>query len=228
MSRLRVGGRTALLATVAVLALVALSACAPTTAAPAPSTPAAAPRSATPTPTPTPTIATVVIDGMSVSVHDSTGATVLHLLFSVDTATAVSQLGAVIHETPTTDVVTTSSCIPQLDETSWGGLHFWTSSSGINKPENAKWYVTADAANTAGGLPIEIPSGQTVGAAGGDVLDANVDAPSFNNGDGIDLHYDVANGSAKGDPGSYYGGYAEIQGDKMTLISSPDYYFYDC
>ena len=88
--------------------------------------------------------------------------------------------------------------------------------------------MTADAADTAGGLPIEIPSGQTVGADGGDLLDANINAPSFNDRAGDRPALDVANGSTKGDPGSYYGGYAEIKADKMTLISSPDYYFYDC
>lgn len=213
---------------VAVVVLLLLAACAgsPT---PSKSTPSRTP-SATPSPTKTAAADTarVVIDGRSVTVYDDDGSVELTLPYTVAAEAAASRLSDALDATAQTSTVTTDQCYQELDESSWGGLHIFSTAAGLTRPASAQFYVTADAAKAAGGLPIELPSGQAVGAAEAQVLDANTKSPSFSDGDTVDVHYDIVAGSASGDPNEYYGAVAEITGGRLTTIDSPIYYSRPC
>jgi len=216
-------------AALAGLMVALLSGCGSAAPAPAPSTPAG---SATPTPrsspSPSPSVAKVVIDGDSVSVVRSDGEVLDDIPYTSAVADAVARLTEALGESPVTSTVTTSSCYPSLDESAWGGLSLWSAADGLNKPEGAQFYVTADGPATGDDVPIVIPSGQAVGDDAAAVRAANPRAPSFDNGRSIDVHYDVVSGSADGDPSEYYGGYAQIRNDRLVLISAPNYYFFEC
>lgn len=221
--------RTTVLRT-AVLAIVvlALAGCAgPAKPTPAPTRTTA---SATPTPSPTATASgpRVEIDGTGITVYGASGASTVDLTFSVDAQTAAARLSTALKEQAATTTVTDDRCYPQLDESSWGGLHIWSTTDGLTRPAGAQFYVTADAAKTGTGVPILIPSGQSVGATKSQLLAANASAPSFADGDAIDVHYDIVSGSASGDPDQYYGAVAKIIGNRLTLIDSPIYYSRPC
>ncbi|TPW70826.1 hypothetical protein [Schumannella sp. 10F1B-5-1] len=209
---------------------VALSGCASGAAEPTskPSaTKAATKPSASPTEAPA-TTAKVVIDADSVSVLDSDGGTVADVPFVTDAVTAASQLQRALDETPVAATVTDDTCYPQLDEQSFGGLHLFSSVDGLTRPDNAGFYVTADAATTTGGVPIEIPSGQAIGATRTAVLEGNVQAPRFDVDGGLEVHYDVAGGSPTSDPSQYFGALARIESGKLALIDAPIYFAREC
>jgi len=209
-------------------ALLVLSGCAATPAKPAPK-PSATRTAAAPSPSAKPAgEVTVVIDADSVTVLDASGGTAASIPFTADAATASSRLGSALDETPVSATVTDDACYPMLDEQSFGGLHIYSSPDGLTRPLNAQFYVTADAAKTAGGVRIELPSGQAVGDAGDDVIEANLKAPRFESADGTEVHYDVASGSASGDPSTYYGALALISSGKLASFGSPVFYARDC
>ena len=206
----------------------ALSGC---TAAPAP-TPDPTRRSASPRPEPTPTATDagprVEIDGRGVTVVDDSGTTTLRLAYTADPGNAVARLDSVLGERSQTASVTDDRCYPQLDESSWGGLHVWSSADGLSRPDGARFYVTADAPTTGGGIPIRMPSGQSVGDPKTEVLAANPSAPSFPDGNAVDLHYDIVAGTAAGDPNAYYGALAKIVGARLASLDAPVYFSRPC
>lgn len=175
-----------------------------------------------------PVVSEVLIDGDSVSVRRSDESTVVDVPFTSTAVDAVQKLSDALGETAETDVVDDDPCTPILDRSSFGGLHIWSSTEGIRKPAGAQFYVTVDEAETTGGTPIVIPSGQSVGDAADEVMAANLQSPSFDGGDWIDLHVDVVSGTADSDPSEYYGAYAQVKDDELAFVSSPTFYFYDC
>lgn len=212
---------------VVLAALVLLAGCA-SQAAPRRS-PASPSASATPSAAPSATAsrARVVIDGESVQVFREDGTVGLDLAYTGDAVTARQRLDEAIGTPGRSSTVTTDRCYPQLDEYSWGGLHLYSSPSGLARPGGAQFYVQADGSQAADGLPIQLPSGQSVGASKGQVLGANNTAPSFSDGSAIDVHYDIVQGSA-GDPSRYFGALARIVSGKLALIDSPVYYSRPC
>ena len=217
-------------AALAVFLAFALTACVGSSPAPVATTAPASTPIASEAPSPTPTAAplTIVVDGDSVDVVRAGGEKVASVPYSLDAVTASSTLSAAIKETPVGTTDTSSTCNPQLNVSSFGGLHLYSSPDGVNKPQNAQFYVVVDGAATLTGVPITMPSGQSVGASAGEVLTANDKAPSFNNGSSIDLHYDIKSGTADGPADQYYGAYAQLAGGKLTELISPEYYLFDC
>ncbi|TPW76121.1 hypothetical protein [Schumannella soli] len=212
----------------ATAAVLVLTGCAASPAKPAPK-PSATRTAATPSASATSAgEVRVVIDADGVTVLDASGGTAASVPFTADAATAASRLGTALDETPVSATVSDDACYPLLDEQSFGGLHIFSSPDGLTRPLNAQFYVTADAEKTGGGIRIELPSGQAVGDAGDDVIEANLKAPRFESADGTEVHYDVANGSASGDPSTYYGALALIDAGKLTRIDSPVFYARDC
>ncbi|MBI5162255.1 MAG: hypothetical protein HY996_12720 [Micrococcales bacterium] len=226
MTARRVGATPRALVAFAVLVLLAGCAApaAPRRSSPSPS--------ASPTPSAAPTAAAnrarVVIDGKSVQVYEEDGSVGLDLAYTLDAVAARQRLDEAIGAAARPGTVTTDPCYPQLDEFSWGGLHLFTSPSGLARPGGAQFYVQADGPQAADGLPIQLPSGQSVGATRGQVLGANTGAPSFSDGASIDLHYDIVQGSAEGDPGQYFGALARIVAGRLALIDAPIYYSRPC
>jgi hypothetical protein len=221
--------RTAAPAAVAAAALlVLLGACA--SPAPAPTKHATKTPTATSTPTPTAdaTLAKIVIAADGIQALDSSGNSMLSLPFSTDPVTAGEELDDLLDATAQTSTVTTDECYPELDESSWGGLHIFSTSDGLTRPLDAQFYVTADAATAAGGIAIETPKGITVGATRGQALAADPSAPSFSANGEIDLHYDIASGTASGDPNQYYGAQAVIKSGKVVSLDSPLYFSRPC
>lgn len=175
-----------------------------------------------------PVTSLVLVDGDSVTVRRSDDSTVVDVPFTTAAADAVTQLSDALGEAPETDVVDDDPCTPILDRSSFGGLHIWSSTEGIRKPAGAQFYVTVDGSETADGLPIVIPSGQSVGDDAAEVMEANVESPSFDGGGWIDLHVDVVSGTADSEPSEYYGAYAQVKDDELAFVSSPTFYFFDC
>lgn len=208
---------------------VALSGCA---GAPKPTRdPTTRPASPSPAPTSTATPNAgprVEIDGKGITVVGDDGTTALALTYAVDPGTAVRRLDSVLGERSQTASVTDDRCYPQLNESSWGGLHIWSAADGLSRPGGARFYVTADAATTGAGIPIRMPSGQSVGDPKSEVLGANPSAPSFPDGDALDLHYDIVAGTASGDPNRYYGALAEIAGARLVSLDAPVYFSRPC
>lgn len=42
-----------------------------------------------------------------------------------------------------------------------------------------------------------------------------------------ELHYDIVSGAAGGDPDTYFGAYALLNGGALASFASPIHYFYD-
>jgi hypothetical protein len=212
----------------AVILLAALAGC----AAPAPApTKTSTPR-ATSTPTPSATaraeLQKLVIAADGIQALDSSGHSVLSLPYSTDAQTAGEELEDLLKASAVTATVTTDECYPELAESSWGGLHIFSSSDGLTRPLNAQFYVTADAATASGGVAIETTKGIAVGATRGQALSADPSAPSFSANGEIDVHYDIASGTASGDPNQYYGAQAVIKSGKVVELDSPLYYSRPC
>ncbi|MET0302988.1 MAG: hypothetical protein ABW040_02970 [Microbacteriaceae bacterium] len=220
------GAASALLA----IALLGVTGCAPEAAAPAPTPVASNTPSAAPAPTedPEPTLADVLIDGDSISVRLSDGSPIVDVPYATAATEAIQSISTALGETAEDTVVTDDPCTPILDQASFGGLHIWSSTEMIRKPQEAQFYVTADAATTAAGIPIVITTGQSVGDSARDVMGANSGVPSFDNGSWIDLHYDVISGSAASEPGEYFGAYAQVRDGELRSISAPTFYFFEC
>lgn len=218
-----------LVAVVVVLgaSLLTMTGCAPT---PEPE-PEPTPTSASPTPEPTETAdadaPAIVLDGDSLDVVR--GDEVLASYTFDQTAPEVmAAMNIVLGENATSETITDDPCYPSVDRTSWGGLHLWSSTEGVNKPLDAQYFVTVDAAETASGVPIRMPSGQEVGESAAVVLDANIGAPSFAADEGSDLYYDVRSGTPDGDASEFYGALARLQRDELVELRSPVYYLFEC
>jgi hypothetical protein len=195
--------------------------------------------SAAPTPTettaevePTPTadavaVSSIVIDGDSVYVTATEGGILVDIPFTTEPAVAASQLSEAIGMEPITTVSPENLCDPALTRTTWGAITFV--SPYPSAPPGAKFYAIADSKQTGNGITVAMLGGQWIGYDGSDTvaaypgaeLDTGFPATSV-------LAYDVASGTADGDPDDFYGGLAVVQNDVLTSFSSPIHYWYDC
>ena len=215
-------------ASAALLALALLAGC----AAPGPRITSTPTHSRTPSPTPTatgdPVLQKIVIAASGLRALDTAGHSMLELPYSTDAVSASEQISELLGSTATTATVTTDECYPQLDESSWGGLHIFSSPDGLTRPESAQFYATADDESAADGISIESTRGTTVGTPRTQALAADPSAPSFSANGEVDLHYDIGGGSASGDPGDYFGALAVIKDGAVVELDSPIYYSRPC
>lgn len=171
--------------------------------------------------------ASIVLDGDSVSVKTSDGGVIVDIPFATDPMTAVTQLNQAIGLDATVTTLPESQCFHERQQATWGGLDIiW----GVDwqRAPGALFLATVGSLEATSGVRVTLPSGQSIGATEAEVLAANSGAPVFDNGYWKDLHYDVKSGSYPGDPDTYYGAYALIQGGVLSGFSSPIHYFYDC
>lgn len=211
--------------------LLGLTACGPTPSGPTPgpSTSASALPSGTPTVAPTPVVspAAVIVDRDSVSVVDAGSTVIIDIPFSTDPATAVSQLNDAIDLVGTSSTLPAASCFHERQKMTWGGLSFIWGDDWQRAP-GALFLASVSGPESASGIAVTIPSGQSVGSSGPGVLAANPSAHYDDFGSWIGLHYDVATGAPATNPDAYYGGYALIEGGILKSFSSPINYEYDC
>jgi hypothetical protein len=219
----------------AVFALsLGLAACGPGT----PADPVADPTiSADPTPLAEPTpietpdirdsIASIVVDGDSVSVLTDDGTAYLDLPFENDVESVIAQLSDALRLPEARSTLPSGTCFPERPQATWGGLTIiW--GSDWQRPPGAQFLVSVDAATTTNGIAITLPSGQAIGAPESEVLAAAPDAYTTDYGAWRTLHYDEASGTPTGNPDDYWGAIAVMEDGRLTTFSSPIRYFYDC
>lgn len=185
--------------------------------------------SSTPTPTPTPVAAaaSVIVDGDSVSVIDSGGALMVDIPFSTDPATAVAQLNSAIGLDGVPTTLPATGCFHQRPQATWGGLSFIWGDDWQRAP-GSLFLASVKGPESASGVPITIPSGQKVGSSQADTLAGNPSAHVDDFGAWINLHYDIKSGVSGGNPDTYYGAGAVIEGGVLKSFASPIHFNYDC
>jgi hypothetical protein len=216
--------------------LLALTACDTAGGGPEASTTSTPPASALPSgapsegPSPDPVShpASVIVDGDSVSVTASEGGILIDIPFATDPTLAVSQLNEALGLVGTVSTIPSSpGCFAERQQATWGGLKFSWGDDWQRAP-GAKFMAVAEGAVTTNGLKVTLPTGQWIGWDGAEVIAANPSAPYSDNGTWGDLFYDVASGSATGNPDEYYGAYALIRDGALQSFVSPIHYYYDC
>ncbi|MEO7349676.1 MAG: hypothetical protein ABIW32_07455 [Terrimesophilobacter sp.] len=211
--------------------LLALTACDPATivSTPAPTASATAMPTSPPTPTPTPAAvpASVIVDGDSVSVIDSAGALMIDIPFSTNPATAVAQLNGALGVDGVSTTLPATGCFHQRPQATWGGLSFIWGDDWQRAP-GAQFLASVLGPESTSGVEVTIPSGQMVGSSQADTLAGNPGAHVDDFGAWISLHYDIKSGVSGGNPDTYYGAYALIDGGVLKSFASPIHYDYDC
>ncbi len=215
---------------IAVLSVLALSACFPGTPAPT-LTPVAPPsESAAPAPdvteaAPAPVVAAnVVISATSVTVFDAGVNTLVSVPFTTDGVTAANQLTAALGETPTVAAIAGSGCRRAGSEFKWGGLTL-ISAGAITMAPGAVFSVVTDGATTGSGINIETTNGWHVGVPVADVIAALPGAVMDDNGAGW-IRIALENSGGAGP--DVTGVLAVSKDGPIINISSPVYIFGDC
>ncbi len=172
-------------------------------------------------------ISSIVIDGDSVYLTLSEGGVYLDLPFTTDAESAVAQLSEAIRLPETRATLPMTGCFHERTQASWGGLSFvW--GPDWQRPAGSQFLATAEAASTTNGIAVAVLGGQQIGTAESAVFAGAPGAYTEDYGSWKTLHYDVAHGTATGNPDEYWGAVAIIQGGVLASFSSPVYYFYDC
>jgi len=180
--------------------------------------------------TPTPeakNISSIVIDGDSVYVTETEGGVIIDIPFTLDAATAASQLSETIGLEPITTVTPPASCGGDLTEITWGGITFVTPYASA--PPGAQFYATSTSQKTSNGITVAMLGGQWVGYDGPSTVAAYPGAEIEMGFPGSNvLAYDVKSGTVDGNPDDFYGGVAVVQDGVVKSFSAPIHYWYDC
>lgn len=199
--------------------------------APEPGPPASDPPSGSPSPIPgeepVPAPSAIIVDGDSVSVTASEGGILVDIPFTTEPAAAVTQLNDAIGLVATVSTLPATGCFHERQQATWGGLSFIWGEDWQRAP-GALFLASSLGPETTSGLKVTLPSGQWIGATEAEVVTGNPSAPLIDNGGWKELHYDIVSGAAGGDPDTYFGAYAQIDGGVLTSFASPIHYFYDC
>jgi hypothetical protein len=165
--------RTTTFAVIALL-LAGLTACSPPPADPHPTAapPAVATPSPTPTSTPTPTPlipAFIVISARSVSVGSTTEQAIVDVPYTTASATAVDLLTGAIGSAPAVSTIAATDCSAAATIWDWGGFRLAAPAPASSGP-GAAFIARATAADTTGGLHVELTFADEVGSSLADVV----------------------------------------------------------
>lgn len=218
---------------IAVLSVLALSACFPGTPVATPTiaaspTATAAPEPAATTVAPAPvlvsTAANVVISATGITVFDDQVLTLASIPFTMNAVTAANLLTAALVETPVVTTIAGTTCRRAGSEYKWGGLTL-VSAGAITMAPGAIYSVFTDGATTANGVDVETTNGWHVGVPVANVIAALPSAPMDDNGAGfVRIELEHASGTGGDTAGVLAGG----KDGTVINISSPVYTFGDC
>lgn len=219
---------------IAVLSVLALSACftgTPTATPTVPPTAAASP-SETVAPEPEATeeaplqvaAANVVISATGVTVFDSDVLTLASIPYTMNAITAANLLTESLGETPVITEIAQTNCRRAGSEYAWGDLVLVTAGT-ITMAPGAIFTVSATGATTGGGVVVETTNGWHVGVPVANVIAALPGVPMDDNGAGwVRIELEHASGTGFDSAGVLAVG----QDGTITGIHSPVYTFGDC
>jgi hypothetical protein len=215
---------------IAVLSVLALSACFP--GAPVATPTIAASPSATVAPEPEPTeeapepvaAANIVISAFDVKVFDADVNTLVTIPFTTDGVTAANQLTEVLGETPIVTVIEQTNCRRAGSEYAWGD--FVLESAGtITMAPGASFSVGTTGETTASGIQVETTNGWHVGVPVANIIAALPGVPMDDGGTGfVRIELEHAGGAGFDTTGVLAVG----QDGTVVNIASPVYTFGDC
>jgi hypothetical protein len=215
---------------IAVLSVLALSACFPGTPVATP-TIAASP-SATVAPEPEVTeeapapvaAANIVISATGLTVFDDAVLTLASIPYTMNAVTAANQLTAALGETPVITEIAQTGCRRAGSEYAWGDLVLVTAGD-ITMAPGAVFTVSAKGETTAGGVIVETTNGWHVGVPVANVIAALPGVPMDDNGSGfVRIELEHASGTGADTAGVLAVG----QDGTISGIHSPVYTFGDC
>lgn len=215
---------------IAVLSVLALSACFPGAPVVAPTGAEAPSDSASPTPeateeAPAPVAAAnIVISAFDIKVFDADVNTLVTIPFTTDGVTAANQLTEALGETPIVTEIAQTNCRRAGSEYAWGDLVL-VSAGSITMAPGASFTVGATGATTASGVDVETTNGWHVGVPLANILAALPGAITDDNGAGwVRVELEHAGGAGFDTTGVL----AVAQDGTVTNIASPVYTFGDC
>jgi hypothetical protein len=216
---------------IAVLSVLALSACftgtpvATPTVSPSPTTtPEPAATQVAPAPVLVSSAANVVISATGVTIFDDQVLTLASIPYTMNAATAADLITTALVEDPVVTTVEGSGCVRPGSQYTWGGL-ILLSAGDITMAPGAIFTVSATGETTSGGVALETTNGWHVGVPVANVIAALPGAPMDDGGSGfvrIELEH------ASGTGGDTAGVLAVGQDGTITSIHSPVYIFGDC
>jgi hypothetical protein len=215
---------------IAVLSVLALSACFPSAPVVSPTAAETPSESATPSPeateeAPDPiAAANIVISAVDIKVFDADVNTLVTIPFTIDGVTAANQLTAALGETPTVTVIEQTNCRRAGSEYAWGDFVI-VSAGSITMAPGASFTVAATGEATASGIHVETTNGWHVGVPVANIIAALPGAPTDDNGAGfVRVELEHAGGAGFDTTGVL----AVAKDGTVINIASPVYTFGDC